>query len=360
MNSFKINSSILFFNIKRIAPIVKDNSPIPILQDLFFEISKDNFTITASNGEIRASVKEKIESVGIFSFCVSKNLIYNLLSTFSSTELNIELDKNYLIITAKTGMYSIPVCEGSQYPKQEDISDVDSFDVDVEKLLEGICGSIPFVDESLTNANGILIKSIQNKLHIVSASNSGIYEKSFDYNGNDTNVVLTVNSAKYLSQNIDVDDELKLNYNNTWFCVYTPTMSIEVLQLSIIFPNYKKILNSVETTSNLKIDKNTLLDSIKRIISTSDKNNKTLMVSVFKDVVKLVCENDFIKNKSEEEIPCEYIGDKVSIGMNVFQIKKVLNILQEDVVNMSISSPSKPILLIENDVTILLSLMKTN
>jgi len=70
--------------------------------------------------------------------------------------------------------------------------------------------------------------------------------EEFDYNGDDIEVVLTVDSAKFLVNSINTDSELSIKYNKTFFCVYFEDVSIEITQLAVNFPNYKKIINSLD------------------------------------------------------------------------------------------------------------------
>lgn len=360
MGSFEINSAELQKAISKISPIVKENSTLPILKDLLFDVNKDSLLITASNGEIRASVEISIEfSDKAFSFCIPKSTVVNILSGLPSVDLTMTIEKEECFLKSKIGVYSIPTTNSTEYPIKADLDGLKNFKVDTELFIDGLKKAVNFIDINTENIDRVLIKSSENKLSIAGIQNAYFYEKEFDYNGDDIKVVLTSNAIKYLIQTIDLDSDVSLNYNNTFFCVYFDKISIEVLQLAVVFPDYKKILDkSKSIKSNLfKCDRDILLGAIKRFLNISDKNNCGVSFDIKKSKLNIKYVNHFLKHTAEESIDVEFDGEDMSIGFDVNKLKTVLSSLDEDV-EMHLSNGISPCIFYEENTTILLMPMK--
>jgi len=360
MGSFDINSSELQKAISKISSIVKDNSTLPILKDLLFDVEENSLLITASNGEIRASIEISVDFIGKgFSFCVPKTIVTNILSGLPSVDLNIAVEKEECFFKSKIGTYSVPTTNASEYPTKADLDGLMNFKVDTELFLDGLKKAVNFIDVNTENLDRVLIKSSDKKLSIAGIQNAYFYEKEFDYNGDDIKVVLTSNAIKYLIQTIDLDSDVSINYNNTFFCVYFDKISIEILQLAVVFPDYKKILNKALSLKGdiFKCDKDVLLGSIKRFSNISDKTNCGILFEIRKSKLNIKYTNHFLKNSAEESIDVEYDGEDFDIGFDVNKIKNVLSALEEDV-EMHLSNQNSPCIFLEENTTILLMPMK--
>jgi len=352
----EINSTKLSKAINVVSPVVKDKNALPILSDLLIESNKEQLKITASNGEIMTSISIELQSEKSFSFCISKTLISNILSSLPSIDLTLEVIKNELTISSKLGSYVLPIVNSDEYPKSSAIGEFNSFKVDSELFLDGLRKAIPFVDTTTENLDRILIKSENNKLNIAGLSNICFYEKEFDYNGDDIEVVLTTSSAKFLVDTVSPDEDLSINYNENFFCVYFDNVSIEIRQLAVKFPNYRKILNSLRKEKPLVFDLEILSASVKRISAVSDKDNNSLIIDLEKNTAKLYYENNFLNHKVNESIVCEYSDEPIKIGFNIQKLKQILSILDD--VNIFMTEPTLPILFVAENTRILLSPMK--
>lgn len=359
MNSFTINSIELLKNVNFVAPVVREKPSLPILTNLLFECLDGVLKITASNNEIRSSVSMETSSEIDFSFCVSKALLSNILSSLPSIELMISVEEKEIIISSTLGVYNLPIESSLEYPKGESMGDLNTFKVDTDLFVDGLKKAIPFVDYLTENLDRILIKSENKKLNIAGLSNICFYEKEFDYNGDEIEVVLTTDSAKFLVQSIDTESELSIKYNKTFFCVYFDNVSIEVTQLSVVFPNYRKILNSLSKEKLFKIDLGKITSSVKRISSVSDKDNNTLIFDISENKVALKYQNKDYNHKLNEELDCEYTDEQIEIGFNIKKLKLILSILDSEC-EFYMTTPERPVLFVEENTRILLSPMKFN
>lgn len=358
MSTITVNSIDLLKSINVVAPVVKDRTTLPILSNLLISVSGNELKITAYNQETRASITMKIESDEEFSFCVSKSLLHSILSSLPNVDLSISFAKTTLSISSKIGDYSLPTEEAVYFPESPNLGDLDSFKVDSQLFVDGIQKAIPYVDSMTDNLNRILIKSEDSKLNIAGMSKVSIYEKKFDYNGDDVEIMLTTESAKFISQTINTDSDLSIKYNSNFFCVYFDNITIESIQLAVKSPPYGKLLDSIKEENILKISRELFLGCVKRFSAVSDKDSKFLVMEISKEKITLSYENDFLKHTKKEEVTdFEYDGIEVRIGLNINQLRTILSTLEEDV-TMYFSASDRPVLFVEIHTRILFSPMK--
>ena len=358
MNEININSVDLLKSINVVAPVVKDRTTIPILSNLLISVDNNELKVTAYNQETRASITMKIDSDESFAFCVNKSLLHSILSSLPNVDLSLSFEKTTLSISSKIGDYSLPTEEAVFFPESPNLGNLESFKVDSELFVDGIQKAIPYVDSLADNLNRILIKSENSKLNIAGMSKVTIYEKKFDYNGDDVEIMLTTESAKFISQTVNTDSDLSIKYNSNFFCVYFDNISIESIQLAIKAPPYGKLLDSIKEENILKINRELFLGCVKRFSAVSDKDSKFLVLEVSKEKIIMSYENDFLKHTKKEEVTeFEYNGVDVRIGLNINQLKTILSTLEEDV-TIYFSESNRPALFVETHTRILFSPMK--
>lgn len=354
MKKISIFSTALLKAIQSVAPVVRDKNVIPIYDSLLFDIKDGKLTITGANPEVRASTNLEINAKVDFSFCVEKNLIVNILNGLSNKDIQIEFGNNEIIIHSDLGIYNLPTEPSEEYPKQI-VDEVESFMVDAEILLDGLKKASPFVDEATENLNGIMIKSIENLLFIVGANHNKFYERQFPYNGDNIELYISTAAARFLVQSFDADDPLSISYNKTFFCISCGGFSVEVTQMNIKFPDYKKILDAIKRNYCFKIDREYFASSIKRFHSICDKDVNTLILAFDKNKVELYFENTLKSFKAKETLDCTYNDKPFKIGFNINFLRSALSCLDAEEIEWYLMEEFKPSVFIEEGTRVLLS-----
>lgn len=358
MNKLSIISTDLLKAIQLVAPVVREKNVIKIFDNLLVEIIGTKLKVTAANPEIRASVFiDEVNASADFSFCIEKNILLTILNGLPlGTATELEFGNNEIIVSSKIGVYNLPTVPSNEYPKQAEIEDGNSFMVDSGFLLDGLRKAPLFVGDEALAMNGILIRSIENTLYVVGCSNAFFYETQFPYNGNAVDLVLSPSAARYIHQSFDSDDSLTINYNNQLFCVAFGNFSVQVTQMNIKFPDYKKIMNAVKKTMCFRIEKEILLASVKRFQSISDKDNNTLILDIKSNTMELYFENTFKSYKACESLEC--LSDvNIKIGFNVNYLKAVLSTLESDI-EWYFHEVKHPTMFVEENTNILLMAVK--
>jgi DNA polymerase III beta subunit len=355
MKKLSIISTDLLKAIQMVAPVVRDKNVVKIYDNILCEITADKLKVTAANQEVRASTQiEGVIASSDFAFCIEKNLIVNILSGLPlGTAIELEFGNNEIVISSKIGVYNLPIEPAQDYPIPKEINDANSFMVDAEFLLDGLKKASPFVDDATENINAIMIKSVEAELYIVGVDRFSFYEKKFPYNGDEVELFISANAARYITQSFDFDDPLVVRYNPTFFCVSCGDFTVEITQMQIKFPPYRKILDAIKKTNCFKIERDQFLASVKRFSTLSDKDNNVLVLDFNDNKVELYFENRAKGCKAKEVLDCVYNDAPFKIGFQINFLKSALNALEENTIEWYFYEPFKPTMFVEENTRVL-------
>ena len=116
---FIVSSSKLLKQIQTISGVINSSNTLPILDNILFEISDNDLTISASDLETTMSTSLKVESDVNGSIAIPAKLLLETLKTFPEQPLTflIDNDKNAVEISSDQGKYALAFQNGGEFPK---------------------------------------------------------------------------------------------------------------------------------------------------------------------------------------------------------------------------------------------------
>ncbi len=107
------------------------------------------------------------------------------------------------------------------------------------------------------------------------------------------------------------------------------------------FPNYKRVIPEKQNLQCI-IDKEMFYDALKRVSLLVDQKSKRLFIDIDIETVTLSSEESDI-GKAEEQIPCEYFGEKTRIAVNHVYVVNPLKVMPGEKISISFTEPSRAI-----------------
>ena len=104
------------------------------------------------------------------------------------------------------------------------------------------------------------------------------------------------------------------------------------------YPDYEGVIPK-ENNKRIKIDKESLLGSIRRVAIFSNKATHQVALSLNKDSCVISTEDPEKSSKAQETDKAEYDGDPITIGYNAEYLKDVVTHTQGKVVVVDLSTP---------------------
>ena len=116
------------------------------------------------------------------------------------------------------------------------------------------------------------------------------------------------------------------------------------------YPNY----NSVIPTNNDKtmlIDKRALQDAIRRMLPMGNPHSKVMKMELDTTALTVSCEDIDYNTKAKESVSCDYDATPMAIGVNGDTLCNVLSNIPSDMVRITFSEYSRPLLVSPVDET---------
>ncbi len=106
------------------------------------------------------------------------------------------------------------------------------------------------------------------------------------------------------------------------------------------YPNYEAVIPK-ENPNVLEIDRNLLLNSVRRVSIFSNKTTHQIRLKIAGTALQISAEDFDFSNKAEERLECDYRGDDMQIGFNSRFLIEMLNNLQADAIQLAMSLPNR-------------------
>ncbi len=110
------------------------------------------------------------------------------------------------------------------------------------------------------------------------------------------------------------------------------------------FPQYSAIVNAVELTNCLKVNRLLFLDSLKRINIFTEDIFHTIQLKIDKDKMILSSQNADLGN-AKDELNIVYDGEPLTLGFNCRYFIETLQVMDCETVHAYINSNSSPCLM---------------
>lgn len=115
------------------------------------------------------------------------------------------------------------------------------------------------------------------------------------------------------------------------------------------FPNYTRVIPAHQEYF-FEIDKKDLTDALKRVALLAEQKSRRIYLKLSAGVLRIVSDESDI-GAADEEIPCEYDGDIVSIALNYMYLEEPLKYINADRIRIEFSDPMRAITLLPSPKT---------
>lgn len=146
--------------------------------------------------------------------------------------------------------------------------------------------------------------------------------------------ILSKKTSQILISILPEDEKIQLEVNDKFFCIKVKDIFFISNIIQGKYPDYKNAFP--QNNSNiLTVNRNKLLDSLKRILSFTNTLSYKIKIEIKENDnrIHITGENENFDNKAEEYINCSYEGENITILYNVkYVIEMLQNMSSEDVV----------------------------
>lgn len=324
---------------------ITGKTTMPILEGIYIEASRNGLTLIGSDMDVSIETKVEADVIKEGSVVIDAKIFSEIIRKLPNSEVKIEIAENDLIqITCEKSVFNIVFMNSSDYPSLPTINEDMTVEVP-QNLLKNMIKGTSFAiaqDEARPILQGILFEVKNKQLNLVALDGYRLAVRSelLDIE-NDIEVVIpgkTLNEvSKILEDNSDI---VKITFTNNHILFILNNTKIISRLLEGKFVNYISLLPQ-EHKIVINVKKQELQNGLERAsLMAKDGNSNLIKLEAQED--SLIITSNSQLGKVREEVSINLQGDGIQIAFNSRYLLDVLKNMEEDDVNIEMTSSVSP------------------
>jgi len=275
------------------------------------------------------------------SFLVSARLFRDIIDSLTSETIIGLIEDNTFNIKAGETVYHIPTQNLLDFPLPEEFIPEREIFLKSDILKSAVRKVSPFVDKSNIRPvlSGIFIDSREDEVRLVATDANRLAVKKIPIEDIGSSVILPALSLETFTS-ADLDEEIVIDFSNSKVRFRSKDISLVTSIIDGNFPQYERVIPT-EFISIIRLDKEILRDSIKRILPISREEDYAVKFSIKNK--KLILSARSPIGVVFDELSVETEGDEIDIIFSANYITDFLSV-GEGMVTIKISGEKDPAL----------------
>lgn len=371
---FNVSSSKLFSQLQAVSRVINNKNALPILDDVLFDLSGNELTLTASDGEttIRTSIEvDNVEGAG--KVASAAKLLLETLKEFSEQPLAFTIDENNFAVSmvSQNGTYSFVGVNGNEYPEMP-AAEADARSIAMPaNILQSAIEKTIFctADDDLRPVmNGIFFDIAEDKVTMVATDAHRLvrYTNTGVQSGVAASFILPKKPAGLLKNLLaKEEEEVKVTFGAKNARFEFGSTIIVCRQIEGRFPNYNAVIPQ-GNQNVVTVDRQTMINACKRVAVFANNGTAQLRLALSENQIKISAQDIDFSTSAEETISCDYNGTPMAIGFKAPFLIDLLGSIASADVQLKLADPARaglimPVENVENeDILMLLMPMLLN
>lgn len=353
-----VNKNDLLEGLNSLQNITNKKGTLAILSNVLISTANDGLSLTGTDLEVglRLFVPAEIHDEGNLTLPSKK--IFEIVRESGSETITIEeTDNSWVIIKAGLSTYNLagmPSDEFPEFPEYEEDTFISFESYIFLELIEKVIYSIANEQENIYSLTSVLfekekieetyyLKMVSSDGHRLSIMQKDVAADLEQMQLNDVTLIPKKGIQEWKKfcesrDNIEVSFEQKQ-------VVLRDNQAVMVIRLKHgEFPQYSAIIDAIQLTNCLKINRIPFLESLKRINLFTEDIFHTIQLNIEVNKMILSSQNADLGNAKDEQT-ISYNGDPLILGFNCRYFIETLQVMECETVDAYINSNSSPCLM---------------
>jgi len=345
---FTCNKEVLLKEVSIAQEIISSKNAILILSNIYLEATKDKLIIKAKDMKVNFKTEVPVNVIEPGSTTVYGDKFFGIISTFPYEEIEFSQKENTVVIkptTQKKPEYKLKCIASDKFPEFP-VSSEPFFEMPIKDFREMVQQSVFAVsdDETRYFMNGVYLEKSEDKINMVATDGRRLafVGKSANKKINDFQGIII--PPKILSTIIKRSgDEGLINISISDKMIFINFASYQFSSVLIegMFPNYKKVIPESQEFS-LSVRRDEMLNALRRVSLMVEKKSHRIYLGISSGRMSVYSEESEI-GTVEDEIPCKYNGDDITIALNYRYLEEPFKVMTDDEIKIRFSSATKAI-----------------
>ncbi|MDR2596967.1 MAG: DNA polymerase III subunit beta [Treponema sp.] len=345
---FTCSKEVLFKEISIAQEIISSKNAILILSNIYIEADKDRLVIKAKDMKVNFQTEIPVNVIEPGATTVYGEKFLGIISTFPYDEIEFSQKENVIIIkptAQKKPEYKLKSMASEKFPEFP-VSTSSFFEIPIKDFREMIQQSVFAVsdDETRYFMNGVFMEKSGDSINMVSTDGRRLayISKPAGKNINDfSGVIIPPKILSTVLRRSGDEGIINISVNDKMIFINFASYQFSSVLIEGTFPNYKKVIPENQEFS-LSVKRDEMFNALRRVSLMVEKKSHRIFLGISSGKMAVYSEESEI-GTVEDEIPCKYNGDEITIALNYRYLEEPFKVMTEDEVKIRFSSAIKAI-----------------
>ena len=345
---FTCSKEILLKEISIAQEIISSKNAILILSNIYLEAANDSLIIKAKDMKVNFQTKVPVNVIEEGSTTVYGDKFFGIISTFPYDEIEFsQKDITAVIkpVMQKKPEYKLKSMASDKFPDLP-VSSEPFFEMPIKDFREMVTQSVFAVsdDETRYFMNGVYLEKSEDKINMVATDGRRLAFVSKKAGKNIDDFQGIIIPPKILQTIINRSGEeglISISISDKMIFLNFASYQFSSVLIEGMFPNYKKVIPETQEFS-LSVQRKEMINALKRVSLMVEKKSHRIYLGISSGKMAVYSEEGEL-GTVEDEIPCKYDGEDITIALNYRYLEEPFKIMMEDDVKIRFSSATKAI-----------------
>ena len=331
---------------------------IAILSNVLLKTGNNQIILTATDLEVgvRITIPAEIMAEGTITLPARK--LFEIVRESGVDLLHLELhDNDWVKISANSSDYNLAGMSAEEFPSFPEYDEKGLIEIPSNTLIELIDRTIFSTapeGESQFNLAGVLVEKEKKEdgyvLRMVSSDGHRLslmelaVASDLDQLNMDKITLIPRKGVMEIRKFCEGNEVVSLAFEKNQAVIKTESSLLIIRLMNGDFPDYRNIINIIELDKFIEINRQTLINSMKRMILFTEDRFNAVKFHLEKDTLMLSSESMDIGN-AKDILKIEYSDETMNLGFNGKYFVEAMQVMSSDNVRAYINSEESPCLL---------------
>lgn len=358
--SFSVNISRDEFlaGLSSLQNITGKKGTIAILSNVLIETGINQIVITATDLEVGVKIIIPAEIMAEGTITLPSRKLFEIVRESGVDLLHLERhDNEWVKISANSSDYNLAGMDAKEFPTFPEYDEAGLVEIPSNTLIELIDRTIFSTapeGESQFNLSGILIEKEKNEegylLRMVSSDGHRLslmelpVESDLEKLNLEKVTLIPRKGVMEIRKFYEGSDTVSLAFEKNQAVFKTENSLLIIRLMNGDFPDYRNIINIIELDKFIEINRDTLINSMKRMILFTEDRFNAVKFHIEKNTLMLSSESMDIGN-AKDILKIDYDGVTMNLGFNGKYFVEAMQVMDSDNARAYINSEESPCLL---------------
>lgn len=346
---FTASSTELLKALSSVAGAVPTKSPMPILDCILFENTKDGLRVTATDLEISIiqTIPVRFESNGTARdarVAVPAKRLMDTLRALPELPIEFTADESFNVaLKTDQGSYKMVGQDGADYPStpvMKDGVEIKTTGAVIKRAMQKT-GFAVSRDNLRPAMMGVYFQIQGSRGRAVATDGHRLVKLTLNKLASKSNVDFVVpEKAMSLAGKVAGDEACMIKVDESYVSFEFDTTRVLARRIAETYPNYEAVIPA-ENDRKLTVNLASLLAAVRRVGLYSSTMTHQIRMNLKSSEVEVSAEDIERSSEAHETVLAEYEGEPMEIGFNSIYLTEVLNNVDTEDVVFEFSSPNR-------------------